>query len=260
LTSPFVDINGLNKSFPSSDRDGRLRVDVIKNLSLQCEHATFTTIFGPNGCGKSTLLNLLAGIIEPDSGIITIGGEQHKQQHVGYVFQDFRGTLFPWKRAIDNISYPLVLKGTPRSEGRNQAEKLLQRFEINIPIRNYPYQLSGGQQQLTSIARALIGDPVFLILDEPFSALDYETRFFMQQKVLEIWKESKTTVLFVSHDLDEAIYLADRVVFLTNRPASVTHVMDVDLPRPRKLEIMESNEFMKLKAEGLKIFREALNA
>ena len=179
---------------------------------------------------------------------------------MGYVFQDFRGTLFPWKRAIDNISYSLELKGVPRRERRLAAADLLAVFGIDIPTFNYPYQLSGGQQQLVSIARALMNKPSFLLLDEPFSALDYETRFFMQQKVLEIWRQTSTTVLFISHELDEAIYLADRVVFLTRRPARILEILDIGLPRPRTPEMMEGQDFFRLRSRGLRIFRDALAA
>jgi NitT/TauT family transport system ATP-binding protein len=257
--NPAIKIEALSKSFPSAEKDKQEAVPVVRGFALECPRSSFTTMFGPNGCGKSTVLNIIAGVFAPDEGTVLVSDQSPRNRQVGYVFQDFRATLFPWKRAIDNIAYPLELRGESAAARRQKAMALLQRFGIDIPTRNYPYQLSGGQQQLTSIARALIADPSVLLLDEPLSALDYETRFFMQQKILDIWRETQTTVLFVSHELDEAIYLADRVAFLTKRPARIKRIVEVDLPRPRKPEMMESEEFMRIKVEGLRIFREALS-
>ncbi len=254
----FLKISSANKSFEDSEADKKTakKFEVIKNLSLELPSNSFTTIFGPNGSGKSTLLNILSGILTFDSGSLITSNEQYS---VGYVFQDFRATLFPWKKAIDNIAYPLELRGIDKKTRRKKALEILERFSIDIPYMNYPYQLSGGQQQLTSISRALINDPKLLLLDEPFSALDYETRFFMHKKIQEIWTELKSTILFVSHELDEAIYLADYVVFFSKRPATVIQRLDVKLSRPRLPVMMEEEEFFKLKSEGLKIFRRALN-
>ncbi len=256
---PFVYVDSLTKSYPSTERSVGGRITVVQDLSFSCEEASFTTMFGPNGCGKSTILNILAGIVQQDHGTVSVGRQTIQGQKVGYVFQDFRSTLFPWRRVIDNIGYPLELAGVSHAERREISKRLLERFGINLPMKNYPYQISGGQQQLTSIARAMIADPVLLLLDEPLSALDYETRFFMQQKILDIWHETRTTILFISHELDEAIYLADRVIFLTKRPARIKAVLPVELCRPRKPEMMESEAFMRLRAEGLRIFREVLD-
>jgi len=254
----FVIAEALSKSFPSTNVDKQGQVEVLRDVSFSLERGSFTTIFGPNGCGKTTTLNIIAGILLPDSGSVSVGGSTFPNQHIGYVFQDFPATLFPWKRTIDNIAYPLRLRGVSREDARNRAKALLSHFLIELPPYNYPYQLSGGQKQMTCIARALMNDPVLLLLDEPFSALDYETRSFMQQKIMEIWNQTGTTVLFVSHELDEAIYLADNVIFLTRRPARVLRVLPIDLPRPRTPEMRSSTSFSRLRKEGLEVFYEAL--
>jgi NitT/TauT family transport system ATP-binding protein len=254
-----VQILALTKSYPNVIRGREGATPVLDSIDLELPRGSLTTVFGPNGCGKTTLLGVLAGVIPADSGKVSVQPGNGQISRVGYVFQDYRATLFPWKRAIDNVAYPAVLRGQPRHSARRAAETLLDQFALRIPRRNYPYQLSGGQQQLTSIARALMSDPDLLLLDEPFSALDYETRSYMQQKVTEIWEEIRTTILFVSHELDEALYLADRVVFLTRRPARVLRVLEVDLARPRTPEVMESATFFRLRTEGLRTFREALS-
>jgi NitT/TauT family transport system ATP-binding protein len=162
--------------------------------------------------------------------------------------------LFPWLKAIDNIHYPLKVLGIPRKERRERVEKLLADFEVRIDLDAYPYNLSGGQQQAVSILRALVTEPEVLFLDEPFSALDYEMTMFMRAQLQKIFMKTKTTMLLVSHDLDEAIELADKVVLLTRRPTSVAEIVDIDLPWPRNLEVTTGEDFMTLKRHCLDRF------
>lgn len=256
----FITVENLCKSFPSMDVSKQGLVEVLRDVSFSLKAGSFTTVFGPNGCGKTTILNIVAGILSPDSGVVAFKGKNFSNQRIGYVFQDFPATLFPWRRTIDNITYPLRLKGMSRESARSKAQSLLDCFSIELPIYNYPYQLSGGQKQLTCIARALVNEPLLLLLDEPFSALDYEMHSFMQQKVMDIWTQTGTTVLFVSHELDEALYLADKVIFVARRPARVLTGLTVDLPRPRRPEMLNSMDFSHLRAQGLEVFHEALRA
>jgi NitT/TauT family transport system ATP-binding protein len=255
----FVSLSNVSKSF-SSDHSDHSSSQVLSDFSLHFPEGELTAIFGPNGCGKSTILNLIAGLELPDTGTVTVGKKPAGVVPVGYVFQDFRRTTFPWKRAIDNIAYPLVLEGQSWREARGKAMELLQQFRIDLPTFSYPYQLSGGEQQLVALFRALIYRPSVLLLDEPFSALDYRTRLYMQEKVAAIWNETKTTMVFVSHELDEAVCLADRVVILSSRPARVVGIVNVDIPRPRTMAAMETASFQRIRTECVRHFRQGLDA
>jgi len=251
-------IRNLSKRF-SHSVDGEVHyVDVLDNISLQVMKGEFVTFFGPNGCGKSTLLNIIAGLLEPDTGSVMIDGKPPQKARIGYIFQNYRDSLFPWKKNIDNIAFPLELQKVSRKERRNKVRDVLGRLEIKIPEDMYPYQSSGGQQQLSAIVRAFIYEPDVLVMDEPFSSLDYQTRFFMQGKLLDICARTNSTVLFVSHELDEAIYLADRIVLLDKRPAKIISILENTLPRPRNHTMIETKEFFDLKTKALRLLKEAI--
>jgi NitT/TauT family transport system ATP-binding protein len=175
-------------------------------------------VFGPNGCGKSTLINTIAGLTAPDAGQILFDGRKLSDVKFGYVFQNYREALFPWLRAFDNIAYPLKLMNVPLAERRARTEALVTHLGIKLDLALYPYQMSGGQQQLVSILRALVVEPEILFLDEPFSALDYEMTLFMRAQLQRIFMETGTTTVLVSHDLEEAVFLADRVLLLSRHP------------------------------------------
>ena len=177
-----------------------------------------------------------------------------RDTRISYVFQNYREALFPWLRAIDNIHYPLKVLGMPRKERARRVEKLLADFDVQIDLNAYPYTLSGGQQQTVSILRALVTEPEVLFLDEPFSALDYEMTLFMRERLQNIFMKTKTTTLLVSHDLEEAIQLADKVVLLTRRPTRVAEIVDVELPWPRDLDVTTGEGFIALKRHCLDRF------
>jgi NitT/TauT family transport system ATP-binding protein len=242
----LMTIRGLHKTF----NDAVVYEDFAVDLPL----GHFISIFGPNGCGKSTLINMVSGLMPMDSGEVLYDGQRISETRISYVFQNYREALFPWLKAIDNIHYPLKVMGIPRKERRDRVEKLLADFEVRIDLDAYPYTLSGGQQQAVSILRALVTEPEVLFLDEPFSALDYEMTMFMRAQLQKIFMKTKTTMLLVSHDLDEAIELADKVVLLTRRPTKVAEIVDIDLPWPRNLEVTTGESFMALKRHCLDRF------
>src|SRR3989338_1870943 len=247
-----IAIEHLSKSF------GALKV--LDNLNLKVKSGEFITFFGPNGCGKTTLLNILSGMESPTKGSILINGKPPAHSKIGFVFQDYNQSLFPWRTVSGNVEF--ALEAQNMDSGREAiAENVLKKIhfkEINLlAFRDkYPYELSGGMKQLTAIARALSLDPEFFLLAEPFSALDYTTTLKMEDALLDILgkTEKKETTLFVSHDLDEAIYLADRVVVLSKRPAGIAKIINVDLPRPRKMEMRLGKKFFALRNSVLKAF------
>jgi len=214
-----------------------------------------TCVFGPNGCGKSTLINMIAGLIPYDDGDILFDGKTLQQTTIGYVFQNYREALFPWMRAIDNIKYPLVIKGMSKADCDARVEELIASFDVKFDLNRYPYEFSGGQQQLISIMRALAPHPEVLFLDEPFSALDYEMTLFIREKLQEIFHATGVTMIVVSHDLEEAVYLADHVLLLTKRPTRVADTVNFDAPRPRDIATLSSAAFVQTKARCLDIFQ-----
>lgn len=242
----LMTIRGLRKSFEDAV--------VYDDFEIDLPLGQFISIFGPNGCGKSTFINMISGLMPMDAGKILYDGQLISETRISYVFQNYREALFPWLKAIDNIHYPLKVMGVRRKERRRRVEKLLADFDVRIDLNAYPYTLSGGQQQTVSILRALVTEPEILFLDEPFSALDYEMTIFMREQIQKIFMKTRMTMLFVSHDLDEAIQLADKVVLLTRRPTRVAEIVDVDLPWPRNLEVTTGESFMALKRHCLDRF------
>jgi NitT/TauT family transport system ATP-binding protein len=244
---PHVTIRGLSKRFD--------RAIVYDNFDLDIPRGELISVFGPNGCGKSTLINIVAGLIAPDAGQILFDGMRLDEIKFGYVFQNYREALFPWLRAFDNIAYPLKMMQVPAAERRARTERLVAHLGVKLDLKLYPYQMSGGQQQLVSIMRALIVDPEILFLDEPFSALDYEMTLFMREQLQRIFMESGTTTVLVSHDLEEAVYLADRVLLLSRHPARVADFTYVTAPRPRTDATLSEADFVRTKAHCLEVFQ-----
>jgi NitT/TauT family transport system ATP-binding protein len=244
---PHVTIRGLSKRFDNAV--------IYDNFDLDIPRGELISIFGPNGCGKSTLINMIAGLIPADQGQILFDGVPLSDIKFGYVFQNYRKALFPWLRAFDNIAYPLKMMQVPRAERKTRTERLVEHLGVKIDLNLYPYQMSGGQQQLVSIMRALVVEPEILFLDEPFSALDYEMTLFMREQLQRLFMESRTTMVLVSHDLEEAVYLADRVLLLSRHPARVADFMAVESARPRTDATLSDPEFVRTKAHCLEVFQ-----
>src|SRR5262245_12037544 len=198
---------------------------------------------------------MIAGLAPPDAGEILFDGKPLDQITFGYVFQNYREALFPWLRAFDNIEYPLKLRQVAKAERHARVERLVAHLGVKIDLKRYPYELSGGQQQLISIMRALIVDPEILFLDEPFSALDYEMTLFMRDQLQRIFVETGTTTVLVSHDLEEAVYLADRVLLLSRGPARVADFVAYEAPRPRDDATLSDPDFVRVKAHCLDVFQ-----
>jgi NitT/TauT family transport system ATP-binding protein len=244
---PHVTIRGLSKRFDNTV--------IYDNFDLDIPRGQLISVFGPNGCGKSTLINMIAGLIPLDAGEILFDGMRLAEIKFGYVFQNYREALFPWLRAFDNIAYPLKMMKVAPAERKARTERLVARLGIKLDLNLYPYHMSGGQQQLVSIMRALVVEPEILFLDEPFSALDYEMTLFMREQLQRLFMESGTTMVMVSHDLEEAVYLADRVLLLSRRPARIADFTAVDVARPRADATLSDPEFVRLKAHCLEIFQ-----
>lgn len=233
---------------------------VYTGFDIDFPRGGIVSIFGPNGCGKSTLINMISGILPYDAGQILFDGKTIAETRIGYVFQNYREALFPWQRAIDNIHYPLKMMGVPKAERARRIEKLAAQFDLKFDLNRYPYEMSGGQQQTVSIMRALVVDPEVLFLDEPFSALDYEMTLTMRDLLQKVLTETRTTTLLVSHDLEEAVWLSDKVLLLTRRPSRIAEYMDIDLPRPRNSETISDPRFVALKAHALEVFQTAVRS
>jgi NitT/TauT family transport system ATP-binding protein len=244
---PHVTIRGLYKRFD--------KAVIYDNFDLDIPRGELISVFGPNGCGKSTLINIIAGLIPADAGRILFDGMLLNEIKFGYVFQNYREALFPWLRAFDNIAYPLKMMQVAPAERRARTEKLVAHLGIKLDLNLYPYQMSGGQQQLVSIMRALIVEPEILFLDEPFSALDYEMTLFMREQLQRIFMETGTTTVLVSHDLEEAVFLADRVLLLSRHPARVADFTPVAAARPRTDATLSDPEFVRTKAHCLEVFQ-----
>jgi NitT/TauT family transport system ATP-binding protein len=241
-----IEVRGLTKQF-----DGGY---VYRNFDLDLQDGEFVSIFGPNGCGKSTLINMISGMTPMDSGTVLFNGKPIAKTKLSYVFQNYRDALFPWMRSISNIQYPLRLLNLDRKSRDRRVEALLAEFDVRIDLHRYPYELSGGQQQTISILRALITDPEVLFLDEPFSALDYEMTLFMRERLQHVFMKRRNTMIFVSHDLEEAVQLADRVLLLTRPPTRVAEIVPVDLPWPRDAKALSHPDFVAVKRHCLDVF------
>jgi ABC-type nitrate/sulfonate/bicarbonate transport system ATPase subunit len=239
-------VEHVSRVFPGVHRGAPTRA--LEPIDLAVADNDFVTILGPSGCGKSTLLRLVAGLDRPSSGRIVLDGAPVREPGPdrGMVFQSY--TLFPWLTVADNIGFGLREKGVARERRNEVVREWLGRIGLTGFEHHYPKQLSGGMQQRTAIARALANDPAILLLDEPFGALDNQTRALMQELLLGIWERERKTVLFVTHDIEEAIFLASRVVVITARPGRIKADVAIDLPHPRHYTIKTSPEFSALKA------------
>ncbi len=203
--------------------------EAVNNISLDVYENEFLVILGPGQCGKSVLLNMISGLEMPTAGTVKFAEE--KEAEVGFVFQ--KTAVFPWKTVVQNVEFALQLKGVDKKERRKRAQYLIDLVGLHGFENSYPRQLSGGMKQRVGIARAYCSDPQILLMDEPFGALDAQTRYQMEDEVLRIWEKEKRTVIFVTNNIEEAVYLGDRIILLSECPASVKEIYELSLPRPR---------------------------
>jgi NitT/TauT family transport system ATP-binding protein len=241
---PAVQVHGLGHVY--AGRDGA--VPALSDIDLTVPAGRFVVIVGPSGCGKTSLLMMLAGLRTPTSGSILCDGRPipaPDPSRVGVVFQE--ASLYPWLTAVENVEFPLVLKKAPRDERRVRAEAMLSLVGLDGFAGRYPHELSGGMKQRVSIARGLVQDPPVLLMDEPFAALDEQTRMTMGHELLRIWSKTSKTVVFITHSLTEAVYLADEVIVMSARPGRILDRVPIDLPRPRTYQMMASDVFGNLR-------------
>ncbi len=248
MTEPVVVLENVEMIFGEGAAD---QVHALKEINLQIEQNDFISLIGPSGCGKSTLLRVVGDLIQPSSGDATINGKSARQarldQDYGIVFQ--AATLYDWRTVAKNVQLPLELMQFSRSEKDRRTQAMLELVELTDFAAHYPWQLSGGMQQRVAIARALSFEPSILLMDEPFGALDEMTRERLNLELLNIWRKTDTTVLFVTHSITEAVFLSTRVIVMSARPGRITADIAIDLPQPRNSETRSNVRFFELETE-----------
>jgi NitT/TauT family transport system ATP-binding protein len=247
-----IELAGVSKEFAKGER----RVVALENIDLHVASSEFAAILGPSGCGKSTLLNMVAGFDRPTGGSVRVAGEEILAPSPGraVVFQE--PALFPWLTVFDNVVFGPKTQGRPSAEYRAHAAQIIEQVGLRGFEASYPAELSGGMRQRVGIARVLIMRPEVLLMDEPFGSLDAQTRSLMQELLLEVWERHHQTVLFVTHDIEEALLLADRVCVMTARPGRIKKSIAVGIPRPRSIEVTTTPEFNAQRREVLALIRE----
>jgi NitT/TauT family transport system ATP-binding protein len=239
-----IEVDRVNHVYAAAEGD----VPALSNVSMSVGKGRFVVIVGPSGCGKTSLLMMMAGLRQQSEGRILCHGQpipKPDPERVGVIFQE--ASLFPWLTTLDNIEFPLSLRGMSRAERRRRSEPMLSLVGLTGFGERYPHELSGGMKQRVSIARGLVQDPPVLLMDEPFAALDEQTRMTMGHELLRIWSTTNKTVVFITHSLTEAVYLADEVLVMSARPGRIIDHIEVNLPRPRTYEMMATDTFGRLR-------------
>ncbi|MCL6603429.1 MAG: ABC transporter ATP-binding protein [Paenibacillus sp.] len=244
-TPPALEVSGVSKTF--SQRSQQMRV--LHNVSLTVEPQEFVSIVGPSGCGKSTLFHIIGGLEQPDTGTISMNGNVVTGQRGKISYMPQQPALFPWRTIEDNVLLAGEITGEARDQAREKARHWLGKVGLGGFERAYPHMLSGGMQQRAAFLRALLAPQELMLLDEPFSALDALTRSEMQRWLLELWEENRRSVLFITHNIEEALLLSSRIYVFSGRPGSILHTINIPFPRPRREEITDSPEFLKLKRQ-----------
>lgn len=254
-----LEVAGLAKSYQSRGET----THAIGDVTFAVAPGEFVCIVGPSGCGKTTLLKCLAGLLAPSAGEVRLDGERVRKPppQMGFVFQDYSSSLLPWLRVEKNVTFPLRHKGVTADRRAELAAEALRVVGLSEFARYYPWQLSGGMQQRVALARALAYEPEILLMDEPFASVDAQTRGDLEDLVLDVWAGYGVTTVFVTHDIDESVYLADRVIVLSQRPSTVQRVVTVDLPRPRdQITTKQLPEFARLRTEVMRTIKQASDA
>src|SRR3990167_9481353 len=244
-----ISAQNLKKSFNNTE--------VFQDFSIGVEREKITAIFGPNGSGKSTLLNILSGIVAKDGGEFNIENFNHFE--FSYIFQNYRESLLPWRTNFENIALPLEIQNKNKQEIRQRVEELQKLFEFKFNWESYPYELSGGQQQILAFMRALVTNPKVLFIDEPFSALDYENNLRLREYLQKYYLAFKPTILLITHNIEEAVHLADKIVVFSKKPTKVLEVIDNPQPYPRTVQSLKAEQFHQVKDEVLSVFQKAIN-
>jgi NitT/TauT family transport system ATP-binding protein len=247
MSHPLINIKNITKIFPK--KEGLRRVEVLEDITLSIHKGEFLVLLGPSGSGKSTLLRIIAGLLKPSDGTIEYSAD-FNIKNISFVFQDFG--ILPWLTVFENVELNLIEKNIHQNERTRQVNHILEKFGLHVFKNHYPHELSGGMKQRVGLARAFVSKPAVIFLDEPFSELDFITAENLRQTLLDLWQEMKTTVVMVSHNIDEAVTLADRIVLFSDRPSRLKQTIINHLARPR---IARSPEFFALEDEVKEHFR-----
>ena len=253
--TPKLQIEGIDKSFYKSIHDRIVEVPALSGVSFSVERGTFVSIIGPSGCGKSTLLRIIDGLIRSDSGRVLVDGSEVKEPGLdrAVVFQYFG--LYPWRTVLGNVQFGLELQHVSKGERTRRAQENINLVGLDGFESHYPHELSGGMRQRVGFARALTTDPDIILMDEPFSAVDEQTRELLQHELLELWAKMRKTIVFVTHSIDEAVYMSDRIIVMGARPGRIVKVIDVDLPRPRDDATRALPQFGRIRTDAWEILK-----
>jgi ABC-type nitrate/sulfonate/bicarbonate transport system ATPase subunit len=250
--SASIELRAVSKSFPAK----RSAVEVLRDVDFSAAAGEFVSVIGPSGCGKSTLFGLIAGLAEADAGTLLLNDAPLSASDHPVAYMPQKDLLLPWRSILRNVTLPLQVAGAPKDEAKAKAMELFPLFGLDGFEDAYPFQLSGGMRQRAALMRTVIQERPLMLLDEPFGALDALTRTDMQDFLLDVWQRFGHTVIFITHDIREAIYLSDRIYVMTARPARVRMVVNVDLPRPRTVDLVTTAEFAQLETDLLHTLRE----